>query len=103
MYTVVGCLTRVLGDLAEPVAASAAYSVKHNDGNSNHTHSDSVDNDRFRFQKRVLLAPEGKDCLFSESGKTSSDTEYEGQDSKGGVDRYQGSAESSGAFIANQQ
>lgn len=47
--------------------------------------------------------PEAEDSLLSKSSEASGDSEYEGQDSEGGVHWHQGGAEASSALIADQQ
>lgn len=63
------------------------------------TENDSMSTGVFK----TSYIPKSKDGFFSKSGEAGSDAEDEGQDTESCVDRDQGSAETSGALIADQQ
>lgn len=56
-----------------------------------------------KLQNKGEDVPKREYSFLSESGKTSGDSEDEGQDSESGVDGNEGGAETSGSLVTDQQ
>lgn len=65
--------------------------------------SDGVDDNSFVDHPAVSLHADAEESLLSKSSEASTDAKYEGKDSEGGVDGYQGGTETSSSLIADQQ
>lgn len=57
------------------------------------------------FWKTIIIknVPKREEGFLSQTSKTGCNTKHEGHDSKGCVDRHQGSAETGGGFVAHHQ